>query len=131
MKLTIVRTIFTTGASLIILSIFCIVIGENDLPVHTVFEIFGANILINFGIFFRYKFEIRYFIIEFLIDVGYIILILCIFGIIFEWFNSVPVWYLCIMAVIIYLLVIITTVVKVNQDTKEINKLLKKRKEKK
>jgi len=127
MKTTIMRILFTTGAAVIGLAVFLKIIGAEYLYIRHIFEILGANTLINVGLFFRRKFEIRSVILEFIVDVSYIILVLLMFGKIFIWYPALPVWYLVIMAVVIYLFVIVTTVVKISKDTKEINKLLKKR----
>jgi len=130
MKETITRILFTTCAAILFLAVYMLIIGNEDIDIITIFQIFAANIIINIGIYFRFKIEIRKFILEFLIDVSYIIIVLLIFGYIFNWHSYVPVWYLAMMASVIYIAAVITTVVKIKNDTKEINDLLQKRKEK-
>ena len=127
MKQMITRILFTTGAALVILAVFMKIIGEEYLFICHIFEILGANILINVGLYFRHKFEIRTVILEFIVDVSYIISVLLVFGKIFNWYPAFPVWYLVIMAVVIYISVIVISVVKIRKDTKEITELLKKR----
>ena len=127
MKKTLANTMLTIGASLSILAVFSLVTGREDFPVKTMLEVIGANIVINFGLMLRFKFEIKNVILDFIVDVSYIIAVLVVFGIIFDWFSIVSVWLLIAMAVGIYTFVIITTVVKINKDTKEINELLQKR----
>jgi len=130
MKQTIVRILFTTGAALVGLAIFYKINNTEYMNIRHIFEILGANTLINFGLYFRYKFEIRNVILEFIVDVSYLLIVLLAFGKIFNWYPALPVWYLIIMAVVIYIFVIVTTVVKIRKDTNEINALLKKREEK-
>jgi hypothetical protein len=130
MKKALANTMLTTGAALAILAVFFLIIGEEDIPIRTVFEILGANIFINFGLFIRFKFEIRNLFLDFITDVSYIIIVLLIFGVIFDWYSTIPVWLLPAMAVVIYIFVITTNIVKINKDTKEINELLQKRNEK-
>jgi len=130
MKQTIVRILFTTGAALVGLAIFYKINNTEYMNIRHIFEILGANTLINFGFYFRYKFEIRNVILEFIVDVSYLLIVLLAFGKIFNWYPALPVWYLIIMAVVIYISVIVTTVVKIRKDTNEINALLKKREEK-
>ena len=130
MKNTITRILFTTCAAILILAVYMLIIGNEDIDIITIFQIFAANIIINIGIYFRFKIEIRKFFLEFLIDVSYIIIVLLVFGYIFDWHSYVPVWYLAMMASVIYIIAVITTVVKIKNDTKEINNLLLKRKEK-
>ena len=131
LKKTISNIMFTTGASLVILAVFLKIIGGDIIYIRTVLEIFGANIVVNFGIFLIHKFEIRFIILEYLLDISLIIIVLVVSGAIFNWYYAIPVWLLIVMAVVIYLFVIITSITKIRKDTKEINELLEKRKEKK
>jgi len=121
---------FSTGASLVILAAYLLFKSAEFNYAHAVLQIFAANIVINVGLFLRWKIEIRYMILEYLIDVGYIIAVLVVFGTIFGWYPIVPVWLLVVMAVVIYTLAAIITVTKSRKDTDEINELLQKRKEK-
>jgi len=130
MKKITLRILFTTGAALVLLSIYMKIIGVEQLNISHTFEILAANTQINIGLFFRHKFEIRNVIIEYIIDISYLLIVLLVFGKIFDWYPALPVWYLVIMAVVIYIAVIVTTVVKIHKDTQEINALLKKRDEK-
>jgi len=130
MKKTMANTMLTTGATLSLLAVFFMVTGKNDIHVTTVFQIAGANIVINFGLLLRSKFEIRNTIFDFIVNLCYIIAVLVVFGFIFNWYDAAPIWLLVVMALIIYVFVIITTMAKIRSDTKEINELLQKRREK-
>jgi len=131
MKKTIINTMFTTGAALVILAVFFVIFDLKSISVLTVFQVFGANIVINFGLFLiQRKFESRYVIIEYLLDISFIIVILIVSGAVFGWYSFIPIWILPLMAVLIYIFVIITSIAKIRKDTKEINRLLQKRKEK-
>ena len=132
MKKTVSYILFTTGAALVILALFSIfIVGDVELiDGNVVLEIFLANIVINFGLFLRWKFEIRYVILEYLVDISYIIIVLVIFGLIFDWYSAVPLWLLVVMATAIYLFAIIITFTKIRKDTAEMNELLQKHKEK-
>lgn len=122
----------TTGAALMLLAVFARITGNEQtaVTVHTFFEIFGANIAINFGLILIFKFESKYAIFENLLDISYTIFVLVIFGIIFDWYSSIPLWYLIVMAIVIYLFGFITKLVRCNADAKEMNELILKRKEK-
>ena len=130
MKGYIIRTIFTTGSAIIILALFNVIIGKNDIEANTILEILAANILINLGLTLRHKIEIRSIILEFIIDVGYIVAVLAVSGLIFDWFSVISIWLLVFMAAAIYTLVVITILAKTRKVTEEINALLQKRKEK-
>jgi hypothetical protein len=130
LKSIITNTMFVTGASLVILAVFSLLLNVDIHFVPTVFEIFVANIIIVLGLFLRWKFEIRYIILEYIIDISYIILVLVVFGLIFDWYFAIPVWLLAAMAIVIYIFAMIISVTKINKDAKELNKLLQKRQKK-
>jgi len=122
-------TMFVTGSALVILTLFSLLFKVEISFVPTVFQIFAANIVIVLGLFLRGKFEIRYIILEYLVDISYIIAVLVVFGLIFNWYSSVPVWLLVVMAVVIYIFLMIVSVTKIKKDAKELNKLLQKHQE--
>jgi len=118
---------FVTGAALVMLTVFSLLFNVEITFVPTVFEILGANIIILLGLFLRWKFEIRSIILECLVDISYTIVVLVVFGLIFDWYSAVPVWLLAAMAVVIYVFAMIVTVTKIKKDAEELNKLLQKR----
>jgi len=121
---------FVTGAALVILTVFSLLFGVEIGFVPTVFEIFAANIVIILGLYLRGKFEIRNLILEYLVDISYIIAVLVVFGLIFDWYSAIPMWLLVVMAVVIYIFAMIFTVTKIKKDAEELNKLLQKHHEK-
>jgi len=124
-----VDSLMCTGAALVLLTIFVrIVIPGGTLLLNTVFEILVANIVINLGLILTRRFENSYAILEFLLDVSYIVAVLVVSGVIFGWYSTVPVWYLVVMAVAIYAFAVLTSLVRTRKDVREINELLRKRK---
>jgi len=130
MKKTVVNIMATTGSALILLALFVVIFGSKVMYLNTLFEILGANIVIHLGLLLTQKFESRYAIFEFLLDVSYVIAVLIIFGLIFDWYSSVPVWVLVIMAVVIYVFGLFVNIARTRKDAKEMDELLQKRKEK-
>ena len=126
--INIMNIFFTTGVSLTVLAVFYVFFSIKTLTVHTIFEILGANIIINFGILLLHKLEIRHIFLEYLLDICFIVAVLVIFGIIFDWYTT-PVWVLVIMAVVIYSFAMILRILDIKSDTKIINDLLQKRDE--
>jgi len=127
LKKIINNIMFVTGAALVILSVFSLLF-KIDIPfVPYVFEIFAANIIIVFGLYLRWKFEIRYLILEYLVDISFIIAVLVVFGLVFDWYSAIPVWLLVVMAVVIYMFATIVSVAKIRKDADELNKLLQTR----
>jgi len=66
-----------------------------------------------------------------LADISYIIAVLVVFGLIFNWYHAVPIWILIAMAFVVYTFVMIFTVSKLKKDVEELNELLHKHQEKK
>jgi len=126
MKKTFVNLMFTTGISIVGLTVYFAIIHIDRVLVYTILELFGANILIHLGLFLRSKFEIRNLILEHIIDISFVLIILIAFGLIFKWFTSLPVWILIVSGISIYIISSILTISKVKRDTKEINSLLEK-----
>ena len=130
MKGIVVGVIFTTGAVLMLVACFFVIFDIKTIDVSNIFQIFAANIIICCGIFFINKILIRNTIVEYLTDVIFIIAVLMVFGTIFGWCSIVPVWVPIIMAGVIYVLAVITSIIKNLKDTREINELLEKRRKK-
>jgi len=129
-KKKIMNIMFSTCSALILSAVFAVIIGYKAIYVHTVFEIFAANIVIHLGLIFTKKFECSYAILEYVLDVSYIIAVLIAFGLSFDWFSTIPIWYLVIMAVAIYAFGIYINIVRIRKESDELNKLLQKRKNK-
>ena len=117
---------FVTGSALVILTVFSLLFNVEIGFVPTIFEVFAANIVIILGLYLRGKFEIRNLILEYLVDISYIIAVLIVFGLIFDWYSAIPVCLLVVMAVVIYIFAMIFSVTKIKSDAKELNKLLLK-----
>jgi hypothetical protein len=123
--------IFTsTGAVLFLLAIFVMFKENKTISADTILEIIGANTVITIGLFFTYKIELRYPVLEFLLDIGFMIAVIVLSGTLFKWYSYIPVWVPVIMVVIVYILFYLLDIIRVRKDIKEINKLLQKLKEK-
>jgi len=120
---------FVTGAALVILTVFSLFFNVEIGFVPTIFQIFAANIVIILGLYLRGKIEIRNLILEYLIDISFIIAVLVVFGLVFDWYSSIPAWLLIVMAVVIYIFATIFTVTKIRKDAEELNELLRTRTE--
>jgi len=127
-KKTAVNILVTTGAAVVLLSVFGVSVGYKYLFHRTILEILGANVIINLGHLLIRKFESPYIILEYLLDIIYITVVLITFGIIFGWFLTMPVWYLIVMAVVVYAFTVFANIIRNRKDVKELNELLQKRK---
>lgn len=127
MKKILANILCSTAITLIILAILGAVSGAQFLLIHSVFQSFIVNIVIHIGLLFTRKFESTYVVLEFMLDIGYVVVAVIIFGAIFNWYASIPVWVLAVMTTIIYFVAILLNMNQVQQEIEEIDKLLQKR----
>lgn len=122
-----INILCSTAITLLILAILGVVSGAQFLLINSVFQSFIVNIVIHIGLLFTHRFESSYAILEFMLDIGYMEVIVIIFGAIFNWYGSTPIWVLVIMTIIIYIVGIFLNMVQMRQEVEEINELLQKR----
>lgn len=128
MKKMVVNIMASTGITLIVLAIIGTLFGGKFLFISSVFESLGANVVVNLGFLITRKFESKYAALEVMLDIGYSIIVVIIFGAIFDWFtNGTPIWILVIMAVVIYLSGLFLSLFRIRKDINTINRLLQKR----
>lgn len=127
MKRSITNCLATTGLSLTLLALVAILYHASLLCIETIFQILGANILIHAGLSQLKFFESRYFIVEIIVETGYVLVVLMIFGALFGWYGSTPPWMLALMGVTVYLIGGLIDIFRVNKDIAIINRQLKSR----
>ena len=128
MKKMIINIMATTGITLVVLALIGTLYGAKFLCISGVFQSLGANIVMHLGFILTGKFESKYPILEAILDISYTIVVLIIFGAVFNWYRSTPIWVLIIMAVIIYSFGCLISIFRMREDVKDINELLQKRK---
>jgi len=128
MKKIIINIMATTGITLVALALIGTLYGAEFLFISGVFQSLGANTVINLGFILTGKFESKNPILEAVLDISYTIVVLIIFGAVFNWYSSTPIWVLIIMAVLIYLSGCLISIFRMREDVKAINELLQKRK---
>jgi hypothetical protein len=127
----IITYIFTsTGAVLFFLTAFVLFKENKYINASTILEILAANTVISTGLFFTHKIEFRYAILEFALDIGFMMAVIVLSGILFCWFSVIPAWIPLIIVLMVYILFYLLDIIRVHRDIKEINKLLQKLKEK-
>ena len=137
MRKILVNTLATTSAVLLITLIVGMIIhgrsildlGGANIRVYFFFELLGVNFVAHFGLFFTRKFESKYVIFEFLLDLSLIIVVLLIYGAIFDQYTGRR-WIFVIIATVIYSFMIFTNMVRERADDKKINEIIQKRKQK-
>jgi len=120
----------STGAVLFLLTVFVMFKENKYINANTILEIIAANTVISTGLFFTHKIEFRYAIFEFLLDIGFMVAVIVLSGIIFDWYSLIPVWVPLVIVLMVYILFYLLDIIRVRRDIKEINKMLQKLKEK-
>lgn len=128
MKKISVNILCSTAITLLILAILGAISGAQFLLINSVFQSFIVNIAIHIGLLFTNKFESSYAILEFMLDIGYMEVVVIILGAVFSWYDSTPIWVLVIMTTLIYIVGVFLNMVQMRQKIEEINKLLRKQK---
>ena len=130
MKGIVVGVMYTTGGVLILVACFFLTVDTKTMEISNVFQVLVANTIICCGLFLINKVLIRNIIMEYLVDVVFIIAVLIIFGIIFDWYSFLPIWLVIGIAIVVYVIAVITSMTKILKETREINELLEKRRKK-
>ena len=120
----------STGAVLFLLTVFVMFKENKYINANTILEIIAANTVISTGLFFTHKIEFRYAIFEFLLDIGFMVAVIVLSGIIFDWYSLIAVWVPLVIVLMVYILFYLLDIIRVRRDIKEINKMLQKLKEK-
>ena len=128
MKKISVNILCSTAITLLILAVLGAISGAQFLLINSVFQSFIVNVVIHMGLLFTRRFESSYAILEFMLDIGYTEVVVIIFGAVFNWYGSTPVWVLTIMTTIIYIVGVFLNMVQMRQEVNAINVLLRKRK---
>lgn len=128
MKKFSVNILCSTAITLLILSFIGEISGAQFLLIKSVFQSFIVNFIIHTGLLFTHKLESSYAIFGIMLDIGYMEAVVIIFGAVFDWYKSTPIWVLAIMTTIIYIVVVFLNMVQIRQEVEEINELLQKRK---
>lgn len=124
MKKGIVNIFATTGISLILLSIIATLYSAEFLCVKTVFQVFWVNVVTHFILLLMYKIEIKYFSIEVAIEIVLTVALSLLFGAIFNWYTSTPLFVLVSMSIAIYVISIVLNILHMKQEADEINSLI-------
>ncbi len=129
MQKLIKNTLATTGLTLIVLAVVATCFKAECLLVSSVYECLLVNIIIQIGMIFLQKIESKYFMVEVLLQNGFILFILILAGFLFRWYNSTPIWVIVLMGIVIYFISYFINLFRLNEDIAYINRQLKERKQ--
>lgn len=127
MRKLISNILATTGLSLVILAVIAVSFGGRYIFIRSVFEGLGANLVIHLGLMALSRIECRNIYLETILDISYTAAVLLLFGKLFGWYSSTPIWILVLMAAVIYLISVYIRIFRVREDLQIINDLLRQR----
>jgi len=130
LKRVILYVFASTGAVLFLLAFLYLLKDNKTIGADTIFEIIAANIVITIGLFLTHKIEFRFAIFEYLLDIVFMITVILVSGLVFNWYSRMSVWIPVIIVIVIYIIFNLLDIIRVRNDIKEMNKLLQKIKEK-
>ncbi|MDE5717593.1 MAG: hypothetical protein K2I53_08280 [Lachnospiraceae bacterium] len=128
MKKFAINVLTTTGLTLVLLSVIALFFQAQCIFLQTVFQILSANIVFHFGFLLISKLEMKRPFAELFLNIAMIIILLLVFGSLFDWFSSTPVWILIPMGLVIYIISAVLQLFSMRQDAQEINTLIRERK---
>lgn len=114
----------TTALIIIAIAIVALFFKAKLIYTATIFEVMFANIVIHVGLFLARKFNSKYQILEYAVELTSVLLSVLACGYIFKWFRSIPLWIMIIMIISIYFITCILDIAKTDRDINLINKQL-------
>lgn len=131
MKKIISNIMVTTGVSILLLTAIGTVMGGCALFFSTIFQTLGVNVVIHAGLFLISWMESNSILIETILDIGFITIVILLFGAAFDWYASFPLWMLIIISVTVYFFSVSIKIFRANKEIDEINHLLQLRNKRK
>lgn len=124
MKKWLINIFATTGISLILLSIIAVLYRAEFLCVETVFQVFLVNVITHLILLLMDKIEIKHAAVEAAIEIVLIAVLSLLFGAVFNWYSSTPLFVLIPMSIAIYVISIVLNILHMKRQADEINKLI-------
>ena len=126
-KKFIVNLFATTGISLVLLATIALFYKAEALYIPTLFQTLGANLVIHLCLLLLHRLELKNLILETSLDISVVIITLTVFGAVFNWFTSTPVWILIVMSFIMYGISLLLNLMSMKKEAEEINALIQRR----
>ena len=120
-KRLIVNTLATTALSIFLMCVVAYIKGFTLMELVVPFEILLVNLLAHIGFVLLDKVNMKYKILNYCVMLVYLIGIIIGFGFLFDWFEVNEIWIVCVVGVAVFIVAIVTDIVKINRDASEIN----------
>lgn len=125
MKRGFINIFATTGLSLILLSIIATLYSAEFLCIETVFQVLLLNVVVHLIFLLMYKIEIKYLAVEVVLEIILTVAVSLLFGAVFHWYTSTPLFVLVLMSMAVYVISIILNILHMKQEANEINELIR------
>ena len=124
MKKILLNIMATTGISLVVLSLVATLYDGSLICIDTIFQVLGLNVVIYIGLFFMEFTEYRFAILETGLKLIYVIVLVLISGLIWGWYNNLPVAVLVLMTIGIFVVCVCLDAISLISEVKSINVLI-------
>mgnify|MGYP003583675961 CR=1 FL=1 len=125
MKKMLTNIFATTGFSLVLLTVIAVFFKVQWLLLITIFQVLLANILIHLSLLIRQKWELQSVFLAAVTDIVIINGIVFLLSKVFSW--NVGNWVLLLIGSVLYLISRLLDLFYLNQEAREINLLIRKR----
>lgn len=130
MKTLLKNILATTSLTLLVLGVIATAYGGKYILISSVFESLLVNVLIHSGLLLVSKLESKYYFVEILYEVVYVLFVLVPSGYLFGWYSTTPLWIVMLMGVIIYVCGCFIQIFRVTSDVTAINRQIQVLKQK-
>ena len=125
MKEAIKNYLALNGVTLILLTIIASTYQGSLLCLSTIYEVFGVNLVIMIGFKLLEHFECNYYLLEVGMKVSFMLGLLMGAGVLFHWYDSLPIGILIGMGIAVYILASLVGIWYIQKDIEWINEKLK------
>ena len=125
MKKMVINIAATIGITLVVLSVVALCYNATLICISSVFQALFLNILIYIGLYVLEHFEYRYPVLETGSKLLYVMALVLVIGRMFGWYEYISAAVLCLMTAIIFSVCVCLDMVRLMDEVKEINGLLK------
>lgn len=117
----------TTGIALVVLSVVACLYDGRFLCLETVFQVLAVSVILQAALTLLKNFESRFFLVEIAVDMCALIVILAVAGVLFHWYESIPLFVLILIGVVVYLTGSLLGLYHLKREVQQINDLLSRR----
>lgn len=127
MKKLLSNTLSLTGLILVTQALVHMLMRHNWMYLPTALQVFLASAVIQVGLHLLDGLELRYPALNTLVNIGFILAVVLLFGLLFDWYSSTPAWLLVLSGVGLYAVGCLIDIMRLGRDIDYINRELARR----